>query len=365
MRRSRGFTIRGDQLLATETSSQQVFARVAHETGLLGDTYQKRRSPTILISALCGIRSDRLDHTHLVLASRFLDYKPDVLLRALQERKTLVRTWGVRGALQTVPTSQLGLYLAAAGITAPRWRRFLDARSNLSTPARLRLLKRLCPEVISREALREAIPDGTTRLFMLREAAQAGHIVWQDGDAAQATFAWTENWLDREVEPEREYHDLVARYLTTYGPVNATDLAAWLGVTVAAARRLMAKHLVEEVQVEGDETPNFMKPDDLAALVKTRKSAAKGLVVVPPGDPFIIAYKTRYDVDGLSRDDTGLVFLDGRLAAGWTLGREAAHLTYRDGDEHARIRKAVQQLLERAGLEIPALDAPPPAAEAS
>lgn len=346
-------------MLATETSSQQVFARIAHETGLLGDTYQKRRSPTVLITALCGIRSDRLDHSHLVLAARFPDYKPEVLMRALQERKTLVRTWGVRGALQTVPTAQLSLYLAAAGLTAPRWRRFLDARSNLSTTARLRLLKRLCPEVVSRDALREAIPDGTTRLFMLREAAQAGHIVWQDGDAAQSTFAWTEAWLGKAVEPERAYHDLVARYLTSYGPVGAADLAAWLGVTVAAARRLMAKHLVEEVQVEGEDTPTFMKPDDLAALVKTRKSASKGLVVIPPGDPFVIAYKTRYDVDPTSRDETGLVFLDGRPVATWTMDREAARITYRDGDNHARILKAVQQVLTLAGIDLTAQDAPP------
>lgn len=346
-------------MLATETSAQQVFARVAHETGLLGDSYLKRRSPTILITALGGIRSDRLDHTHLVLAARFPDYKPDVLMRALQERKTLVRTWGVRGVLQTVPTSHLGLYLAAAGLTAPRWRRFLDARSNLATTARLRLLKRLCPEVISRDALREAIPDGTTRLFMLREAAQAGHIVWQDGDAAQSTFAWTEDWLGKTVEPEREYHDLVSRYLASYGPVGAADLAAWLGVTVAAARRLMAKHLVEEVQVEGEDTGTFMRPEDLPALVRTRKSAAKGLVVVPPGDPFMIAYKTRYDVDPASREETGLVFLDGRPVATWTMDRGAASIAFRDGDQHVRIRKAVQQVLARAGLDVTAQDAPP------
>ena len=125
----------GSGLLATEVSSQQVFTRVAHETGLLGDNYQKRRSPTLLTAALCGIRSERLDHTHLVLAARFPDYTPEVLLRALGERRTLVRTWGVRGVLQTIPTSQLSLYLGAAGITAPRWRRFLDARSSLP-PAR-------------------------------------------------------------------------------------------------------------------------------------------------------------------------------------------------------------------------------------
>ena len=338
-------------MLATEVSSQQVFARVAHETGLLGDNYQKRRSPTLLTTALCGIRSERINHTHLVLAARFPDYTPDMLLRALGERRTMVRTWGVRGVLQTIPTLHLSLYLAAAGITAPRWRRFLDARSNLATPARLRLLKRLCPEVISREGLREAIPDATTRLFMLREAAQAGHIVWREGDGQQASFVWAAPWLGKTVEPDREYHELVSRYLTSYGPLAASDLASWLGVTVAAARRLMAKHLVEEVQVEGESESTFMKPDDLEALVRTRKSRAKGLVVVPPGDPFRLAYKTRYTVGDEDSEDLGLVFLDGRVVAKWSLDRDAARIREVEAEFRPRVETAIQQLLDRAEFE--------------
>jgi len=339
-------------LLATEVSSQQVFTRVAHETGLLGDNYQKRRSPTLLAGALCGIRSERIDHTHLVLAARFPDYTPEVLLRALGERRTLVRTWGVRGVLQTIPTSQLSLYLAAAGITAPRWRRFLDARSNLATPARLRLLKRLCPEVISREGLREAIPDATTRLFMLREAAQAGHILWRDGDGQQASFIWAGPWLGKTIEPDREYHELVGRYLTSYGPVAAADLASWLGVTVAAARRLMAKHLVEEVAVEGEPDSTFMKRDDLDALVKTRKSKARGLAIVPPGDPFRLAYKTRYiGSETEDPEDIGLVFLDGRLIGRWSLNRDAARLLEVEEESRSKVEKAIQQVINRAGLD--------------
>lgn len=338
-------------MLATQVSAQQVFTRTAHETGLLGDTYQKRRSPALLTTALCGIRSERLEHTHLVLAARFSDYEPDVLLRALQERRTVVRTWGVRGTLQTVPTSLLGLYLAAAGITAPRWRRFLDARSSLATPARLRLLKRLCPEVISRDLLRDAIPDATTRLFMLREAAQAGHIVWKDGDGQQASFVWTKAWLGKAVEPDRQYHDLVSRYLTSYGPVGATDLAGWLGVTVAAARRLMAKHLVEEVQVEGEDVPTFMKPEDLEALQKTRKSHARGIAVVPPEDPLRLAYKTRYLEGEEDGDNQGLVFVDGRPVARWTLDRETASITCFDSEYTATAKRAVKQVIARAGID--------------
>jgi len=332
-------------------SPPQMFARTAHETGLLGDEYHHRKSPAPLVSVLGGVRCDRIEQAHLALAARLPDYTPDFLLKALQDKHTVVRTWGVRGALQVVPTAELGTYLAAAGVTAPRWRRFLDARSNLNPPARLRLLKRLCPHEISRDALRDAIPDATTRLFMLREAAQGGHIVWKDGDGQQAVFAWAKEYLGKVVEAEREYHGLVGRYLTSYGPCEAADLAAWLGVTVAAARRLMAKHRVDEVQIEGDVNPTFMKGRDLEELVHFRKSRTRGTVVVPPGDPLLHAYKIRYHLGEGGGEDTGLVLIDSRPAASWTLTREGAQVSFLDGNGHARVLKAVDGVVRRAGIE--------------
>ncbi len=329
---------------------QQVFTRVAFETGLLGDAFLKKKGPAALVGALGGIRSDRLDQAHLVLAARLPDYTPDLLLKSLQEKRGLVRTWGVRGALQILPTPELDVYLAAAGVTAPRWRRFLDARSNLSTTARLRLLKRLCPVEISRDALRDAIGDATTRLFMLREAAQAGHIVWKEGDGQQAVFVWTEDWLQKVIEPAREFHSLVGRYLTSYGPVDAADLAAWLGVTVAAARKLMAKHRVDEALMEGEEIPSFLKPKDLEALVHVRKTQMRGVSVVPPGDPFLTAYKTRYHGGNI---DQGLVFNDARLAARWTLGKEGVAVRMEAGESRSRTLKAIEAVLGRAGMDVP------------
>jgi hypothetical protein len=337
-------------VLAIETSAQQVFARTALETGLIAESPKKRKVLTAVIAAMGGLRSERLDQAHLVLAARYPDYRPESLLRALQERRTLVRTWGVRGEFQILPTSQLGLYLAAASISAARWRRFLDARSNLATPARLRLLKRLCPETVSRDALRDAFPDPTTRLFMLREAAQAGLIVWKDGDGAQSTFAWTQSWLGREIEPERDLTELVGRFLNSFGPAGAPDLAGWLGVTVAAARSLMAKHRVEEVHVEGEDTPTFTKPEDLEGLAQTRKSLARGYVVVPAGDPVLAAYRTRYQLPESESADLGLVFLDGRPVVAWTLDQNRIQVRELDGLQHPKASKAILQVVHRAGM---------------
>jgi hypothetical protein len=342
-------------LPARKVTPQQVFARVAMETGLLGETFHRKKSLAPLVSALCGIRCERLEPAHLALAARLPDYQPQVLLRSLQERRAIVRTWGARGLLQIVPAAEIPTYLAAAGLTAPRWKRFLDARSNLSNTTRLRLLKRLCPEDISRDALREAIPDATTRLFMLREAAQAGHILWKDGDGPQVVFAWTKDWLGHKLEVTHDFQGLVEKFVRRYGPVEAADLAAWLGVTVAAARKLMSKHRVEEVQVEGESTPSFMTPEDLEDLVRIRKSQTRGLVVIPPGDPFLLAYKTRYHGHEPEGAQEGIVVADGRVVAAWSLARTGAPVRFLAEGSHARILKAIQGVLSRAAVELEAV----------
>ena len=337
---------------ARHVTRQQVFARTALEIGLLGETFRTKRSLVPLVSANCGIRCERLDQAHLALAARLPQFRPETLLRSLQERRTLIRTWGPKGLLQVVPAAEAPLYLAAAGLSAARWHRFLDTRSNLSSTARLRLLKRLCPHDISKDALRDAIPDATTRLFLLREIAQQGHIVWKEGDGHQAVFTWVKEWLGKKLEPEREFHGLVGRYLTTFGPVEAADLAGWLGVTVAAARKLMAKHRVVEVQVEGEPTVSFLKPADLEMLLQVRKSQARGWVVVPPGDPLLLAYKTRYHVEG-EGDGRGLVFRDGHRVASWVISRDAVEVRFEETNAHQRVVSRIEEVLERAGIDLP------------
>jgi len=340
---------RKDPVPAPIVTPQQVFARLAQRTGLLGETFHKKRSLQPLVSALGGIRGDKLSTAHLALAARLPGYKPASLERELLEKHSLVRTWNSRGFLNLVTITELPEFLAAAG-AAPRWRRFLETRSKLSPQARLRLLKRLCPENVSQEALKAGFPDASMRQVILREAAQAGNILWKDGEGSGAVFGWTKEMLGKSIAPDRDYRDVVGRYLASYGPLGAADLGAWLGVTVAAARQLMAKHHVAQVQVEGWKEPAFLRPEDVDELVAVRKRAAKGLVIVAPGDPLTLAYKTRWrDTEG--DDPPGLVFVDGRKVGSWTLIRSEVGLDLDKDAPESKISKFIESLLERAGIE--------------
>ncbi|NNF05237.1 MAG: hypothetical protein HKN21_00620 [Candidatus Eisenbacteria bacterium] len=335
-------------MAAVSITSVQHFAHVGNNVGLLGDEYHKKRSLAPLVSSMIGVRCERMEQAHLVLGARLPSYKPEHLLKDLQERHALVRTWGIRGFLQLVPTPEFEIFLGAA-TAAPRWKRFLEGKTKLSPQARLRLLKRLCPEVISRDALRDAFPDSSMRLFILREAAQGGHIIWKEGDGASARFSWTEKTLDRKVEPERDYHPLVRRFLAAYGPVTAGDVGSWLGVTVAAARQLMAKHRVIEIQVDGDEAPSFMCAEDLELLQARRKKAGKGFVVIPPKDPFMLAYKLRWREN--PDDEPGLIFEDGRLVGRWYMQRNEVTLKMIEPEFEKKASKSIESLLSRAGIE--------------
>ena len=71
--------------------------------------------------------------------------------------------------------------------------------------------------------------------------------------------------------------------------------------------------------------------------------------MVPPGDPLLSAFKTRWrEPEG---GDIGLAFEDGRLVARWNLGRADATIEPLETETAKKVHKAVRSLLERAGVD--------------
>jgi hypothetical protein len=114
--------------------------------------------------------------------------------------------------------------------------------------------------------------------------------------------------------------DLVRDYLRLAGPTTPAALAAWLGLTPAAARKLWPTASVAPVDVEG--ARRWMHADDLAAVPKR---AATGAVLIAAYDPFLeTADRELLVPDGAARrqvwratQNPGVLLLRGEVAGVW------------------------------------------------
>lgn len=129
-------------------------------------------------------------------------------------------------------------------------------------------------------------------------------------------------WLGAGVEPmpEREARAaLVRAWLERFGPGTAKDLTWWLGSTVAAVRTALAD--VQAVEVQLDDGPGYLLPDDLDAVAPAEPWAA----LLPGLDPATMGWFDRGWYLGAHRDQVfdrngnggPTAWWDGRIVGGW------------------------------------------------
>src|SRR5258706_724020 len=85
-----------------------------------------RRAPAgtmlAVASRLCGLHAQVMSSAELALWTRVEDLDRRAVQRALWEKRTLVKTWAMRGTLHLLPASELPMWHAALG-TSRRYRK--------------------------------------------------------------------------------------------------------------------------------------------------------------------------------------------------------------------------------------------------
>jgi hypothetical protein len=174
-------------------------------------------------------------------------------------------------------------------------------------------------------------------------------------------YRWTaaHDWLPEFSEPldaRTAAAVLVQRWLRAFGPGTQADLQWWTGWTVAATKRALVD--VGAVQVEVDEGPAFVLPDD----VDPPPPAEPFVALLPGLDPSTMGWKQRaFHLDPahvpvlFDRNGNGgpAVWVDGRIVGGWVQradGAVAVRLLEDVGAEHrAEIDAAARRLEELLG----------------
>jgi hypothetical protein len=235
-----------------------------------------------VVRDVCGVHAQVPSSAELQLWARTDGLGPKDVQEALWERRSLVRTWCLRGTLHLLTAEDLPLYVAALrthdrwwkgawlrmiGFGADELRAILDAtRASLGA------------EPLTREQLADAVaarvgPRARQRMLsgwgeLLKPAAFQGSLAFGPPRGQSVTFVRPDRWLRSWDEPDSQaaWREIVRRYLRAYGPAAREELARWWGMQPAPAGRVLAASADEVAAVEVDGSRAWALAEDLPGL---------------------------------------------------------------------------------------------------
>lgn len=335
---------------------------------LQGQHLSHRLAPgeLLLAAGACGVQNTPPGAAALSLNARLSGLTLNAVQQALEEEKTLLQTWSMRGAPAIFPTrnaavfttgllpgdsrtlqafitgseqplEQLGMQVEElVRLTAEAVRVVLDGRilANKS-----KLDQKLAQHILS------GLPAGQQKIwqgpspfaanqflgealvsFALRPVALHGVICFAPRRGNEASFVLTEQWLgspSAALDMRQARRELLRRFLRCYGPSTPQNFAAWAGTALQQAKEIWELVKGELVDVDAGGRKAWLHEEDLP--VWDAPAGAQGVRILPPHDP----YMQQRDRDVLVADKKlqrtiwrtvgrpGVVLLDGEIAAVW------------------------------------------------
>jgi hypothetical protein len=295
-----------------------------------------------VIDVICGLHAQLASSAELSLWARADGIARGDVDDALWKKRTLVKTWAMRGtlhvfraddfpvwqaALSTYSHYLKGSWLRHFGVTRAELEAMIDAIGAALEGEPL-TREQLADEV----ARRTGIPKLADKLreswgAMLKPASFRGVLCFAPSSGKNVRFTRPDrrlrNW--RPAGPGDALAEVTRRYLAAYGPASRDDYSRWWGHSPAVALRLI-KSLgddVVEVSVEG--TRLWMLAADAAEAAEAAPTGVARLL--PAFDPWVIGASRRSDAfvapewrDRVYRQQgwiSPVLLVDGSMAGVW------------------------------------------------
>ncbi len=199
------------------------------------------------------------------MSARIHGLGPAGFRTALYEKRSIVKTWSLRGTLHLVAADEVAMWAAAVTGGERYWESqpWLD-RYDLTLKRSRALLdavgEALRSHCLSRAELVAAVEESlgwTHPTFrsgfgeLLHPAAMTGRLCFGPPRGAAVTFVRADEWLGGwpDVEPGTARREALRRFLHVYGPARPADFAAWSGFGGAASRELFEQAELDEVRI--------------------------------------------------------------------------------------------------------------------
>lgn len=261
-----------------------------------------------MLRDVCGLQAQLLSAAALGIRARTTGLRSADVTGALNEERSIVRTWLMRGTLHLIASEDLDLLLGllgpvfASGNEARHAQLGLDrALKRRGVTAIRRILSTSGPltryEIVDRLHRHGINLDRKTQapIHLIRLAALEGVLcLGPDRENGEPTYVLIDDWLGHphSLINQSSLGELARRYVTAYGPAGLGDLVAWSGLPVARARSAitMALPRLAEVTVEGRAC--FVLKERLARI-RERPAGTPTVRLVPAFDTYLLGYRSR------------------------------------------------------------------------
>ncbi|MEP7028183.1 MAG: winged helix DNA-binding domain-containing protein [Candidatus Eisenbacteria bacterium] len=333
------------------STAEALAARVAGQ-GL------ERRAPRTRLLEVCGAiggaQAQVGSAARLSLAARVAGVTDEHLRAAVDGKRSLVKTWTVRGTLHLVPARDLPLYIAAFGRlrreSALRWL----ARSGMSA----KTVEALCADILealadgplNRKQVAARVGDahGAQARRMLENSwggifhcvTNLGLVVFGPAESGQTTFVRVDQWLGAplaKVDPAQAEAELARRFLKAYGPATVRDFGYWAGLYAPDAARMWDRIADERREVTVEGRAAFVHAS-VRRPIAVRNGAGPHVRLLPHFDAFLLGHRDKAACLEQARYKrvfksagwiSPVVLVDGRVAGTWAIERPASRLIAR------------------------------------
>lgn len=175
---------------------------------------------------------------------------------ALWRKRSLVKTWSMRGALHLLPVDQFAIYVSALRRSGVREVQRWLSRKGIS-PQTLDTLTEaivaaLAPGALTRQELATAVANRLgeeARQWIehswggvVKQAALQGLVCYGRNRGREITFVRSDQWLppQPQIDEQEAQSVLLRNYLYAYGPARIQDFARWTGMYVKEAKAVLA-----------------------------------------------------------------------------------------------------------------------------
>jgi len=293
-----------------------------------------------VLKDVCGLQAQLLSAAWLGVRARSRGIQVADLDAALNERRSIVRSWLMRGTLHVVAAEDLrwllqllGPVFVGTGTTRHAQLGLDDALTSRGLAAIRRIATDAGPltrsELVDRLRQRKVQLDPKTQapIHLIQLAALHGILCLGPDRDGESTYVLLDDWLRPApaLPRDRALAELARRYFAAYGPATVEDLAAWSGLPMAEARSAVtgAAASLTGVTIQGKQGVMLKHPRGRVGL--SEKPAVR---LLPAFDTYLLGYRRR-DLavplplqQRLQRGGGWLhpaVVVDGRAVAAWTL----------------------------------------------